>query len=347
MKKNLKILMITSEYPTAERPMGVPFVRRQVEFLQRAGIDVDVFHFKGKKNLFNYIEAWFRLRRHVSGKHYDVMHAQWGHSAALAFPKRMPWVITFRGNDLEGIIGKKGKPIFLGKILQIVSKTTARMADRVIVVSESLAKHLSRNDYSVIPSGLNLEKFRIIPKKEARETLDLPLDKKLILFAANTIQNPRKRFKLAKSAVDIVKKRFDADLIVATGVGHEDIPVFMNACDALILTSVHEGSPNVVKEALACNLPVVSVDVGDVRRRIENVEGCYVCDDTEENLAEALERVLKSDRRIDGRSAISDLDENNTTDRVIEVYEKALQMNDAREKNLKRKIKLDRSSSEV
>ena len=100
--------MITSEYPTAERPMGVPFIKRQVEFLRKNDVDVDVFHFKGNKNLFNYIAAWWRLRKHTAGKHYDLMHAQWGHSAVLALPKRMPWVITFRGNDLEGIIGPKG-----------------------------------------------------------------------------------------------------------------------------------------------------------------------------------------------------------------------------------------------
>ncbi len=348
MDSDMKVLMITSHFPTAERPMGVPFIGRQVEFLRREGVDVDVFHFKGKMNLFNYISAWWRLRKHISGKRYDLMHAQWGHSAALAFPKRMPWVITFRGNDLEGIIGKNGNRTILGKILQTVSKITARFADGVIVVSESLGQNLKRDDYWIIPSGLDLEKFKIISKREARKSIDLPEDKKLILFAASTIANPRKRFELAKSAVDIVKKRYDAELIVASRVGHELIPVYMNACDALILTSIHEGSPNVVKEALACNLPVVSVDVGDVRKRIENIEGCYICvDDTKEKLAAALEQVLKNDCRIDGRHAISELDERETTRRVIEVYQMALLKNNATEKNLKRKISINKSSSEI
>lgn len=348
MKENIKVLMITSEFPTAKRPMGVPFIRRQVEFLRREGVDVDVFHFKGNKNLFNYISAWWRLRKHISGKSYDLMHAQWGHSAALAFPKRMPWVITFRGNDLEGIIGKNGNRTFLGKVLQTVSKTTARFAEGLIVVSESLGQHLKRDDYWVIPSGLDLEKFRIISKKEARKSVNLPEEKKLILFAASTIANPRKRFELAKSAVDIVKKDYDAELIVATGVDHKLIPVYMNACDALILTSVHEGSPNVVKEALACNLPVVSVDVGDVRKRIENIEGCYICaDETKESLAVALDKVLKKDCRIEGRQTISELDERKTTRRVIEVYQMALLKNNAMEKNLRRKTSINNSSSEI
>jgi glycosyltransferase involved in cell wall biosynthesis len=348
MKKDLKVLMITSEYPTAERPMGVPFIKRQVEFLRKNDVDVDIFHFKGNKNLFNYIAAWWRLRKHTAGKHYDLMHAQWGHSAVLALPKRMPWVITFRGNDLEGIIGPNGKGTRLGTILQTVSKTTGRIADGVIVVSESLAKHLKRDDYEVIPSGLDLEKFRTLPKKEARKELQLPEDKKLVLFAASTISNPRKRYELAKAAVEIAKERYDAELIVASCVDHETIPVYMNACDALLLTSVHEGSPNVVKEALACNLPVVSVDVGDVRRRIGNVDGCYVCkDDTKEQIAKDLKRVFSNGERIDGRQTILELDERITTQKVIAVYRNALQNDDAREKNLRSKINVNKRSTEV
>ena len=348
MKENLRVLMITSEYPTAERPMKVPFIKRQVEFLRKAGIRVDVFHFKGRKRLLNYIKAWFRLRKHMKGKEYDLIHAQWGHSAALAIPKRLPWVITFRGNDLEGIIGRKGKPTYLGKVLQLVSKTTSNMADGVIVVSESLARQLSRNDYSVIPSGLDLEIFKDIPKSEARKTLGLPLDKKLILFAANTVENPRKRFELARAAVEIVKKRFDTELVVATRVAHEQIPYFMNACDALLLTSVHEGSPNVVKEALACNLPVVSVDVGDVRDRVESVEGCFISsDDTKEKIAEVLERVLERDAVIDGRSAIAELDERKTTSKVIKIYQTAVKESKAKEEVSESEMNLDSTSSEV
>ena len=340
--------MITSEFPTADRPMGVPFIERQVRFLRKEGVDVDVFHFKGKKNLLNYISAWLRLRRHIAGKRYDLMHAQWGHSAALAFPKRLPWVITFRGNDLEGIIGKNGRRTFLGKILQAVSRTTARFADRVIVVSESLGRNLKRNDYRVIPSGLELEKFKLIPKDEARMALGLPREKKLILFAASTIENPRKRFQLAKAVVEKAKDKYDAELIVANGVGHDQMPLFMNACDALILTSVHEGSPNVVKEALACNLPVVSVDVGDVRKRIEGIRGCHISeDDSEEKLSAALERVLENGSRVEGRTAVLDLDERNTTRRVIEVYESALVTDNATNSTPGRKLNINKSSSEV
>ena len=326
MNANLRVLMITSEYPTPEKPHAVPFIARQAEFLGRAGINVDVFHFTGAKKLGNYLNARRRLQKHTAGRHYDVVHAQWGQSASLAVaPKRFPMVITFRGNDLEGIIGKNGRITVLGQIQRNVSKLMARLADEVIVVSESLGRHLARKDFHVIPSGLDLEAFRPMPQDAAREFLNLPRGKRLILFAASTIENPRKRYELAKEAVARIAERFAAELIVASNVPHSTIPYYMNACDALLLTSVHEGSPNVVKEALACNLPVVSVDVGDVAARIGGVEGCVICaEPTVEAVAAGLERVLSAAERINGADAVRHLNEESIAHQVIEVYKKAI-----------------------
>ncbi|MEP7214051.1 MAG: glycosyltransferase [Acidobacteriota bacterium] len=333
MSEKLSVLMITSEFPTLERPHSVPFITRQVEFLERAGVDVDVFHFKGAKRLSNYIRAWRRLRTHTNGKHYDLVHAQWGQSAALAMPKHLPLVITFRGNDLEGIVGKDGKITLLGRIQRGVSKMMARFADEVIVVSESLGEHLERTDFHVIPSGLDLEMFRPIPSADARLFLGLPPDKNLILFAASTIDNPRKRYWLAREAVDLLSKKMEVELIVANNVPHTSIPYYMNACNALLLTSVHEGSPNVVKEAIACDLPVVSVNVGDVNKRIGGIEGCFVCESaTAEALAADLEKVLTRGRRIKGRDIVRDLHEANIASKVIEVYRTALQKNPVKSK---------------
>ena len=324
--------MITSEYPTADRPHTVPFITRQVDYLRRAGVKVDVFHFKGAKSLFNYARAWFRLRKHAAGKEYDLVHAQWGQSALLAMPKRLPLVITFRGNDLEGIVGKDGKITFLGQVQKTVSKLMARFADEIIVVSDRLAYHLRRSDFHVIPSGLDLEVFRPMPKTDARSFLGLPSDRKLVLFAASTISNPRKRYWLAKEAVDGLPVALKAELVVANNVPHTHIPYYMNACDALILTSVHEGSPNVVKEALACDLPVVSVDVGDVGKRISGIDGCSLCRKaTPRALAEALERVLRRDDRIKGRETVTALQEERIASQVIDVYRSAIAKSSERE----------------
>jgi teichuronic acid biosynthesis glycosyltransferase TuaC len=323
MNSRFRVLMITSAFPSKERPHAVPFIVRQIDALRSAGIDVDVFTFRGKKRLTNYLIAWLRLRRHIAGKRYDVMHAQWGHSAVIAFPKRLPWVITFRGNDLEGIVGKSGRYTLKGRILQAVSKLAARHADGAIAVSKALADRLGRDNVEIIPSGLDLDLFKPMDKSECRERLGLDPNRKLILFAASSPANPRKRYELANAAVSALKIRMDIELIVATGARHSEIPIYMNACDALLLTSLHEGSPNVVKEAIACDLPVVAVDVGDVRERIEKAGAGAVCGDSPEELAAGIEKVINSEP-VSTRTSIVDLDERETTRRVIGIYRKAI-----------------------
>jgi glycosyltransferase involved in cell wall biosynthesis len=125
--------------------------------------------------------------------------------------------------------------------------------------------------------------------------------------------------------VERLDASYRAELIVASGVEPSKMPVYMNACDALLLTSAHEGSPNVVKEALACNLPVVSTDVGDVAERIGGVDGCVLCGrDDAESLSRALGLVFDRGGRVNGREAVADLDEWLLARKVIGVYELAL-----------------------
>src|SRR5205807_6700881 len=163
-----------------------------------------------------------------------------------------------------------------------------------------------------------------IPREEARARLGLPLDKRLVLFVGNPAVE-RKRYPLACEAVDILKRSLPADLMVAWSGRHREVPVWMNACDVLVFTSMQEGSPNAVKEALACDLPVVSVPVGDVAQRIGGVAGCELCpDDKPESIAAALERVLRRGIRAAGRAAVQDLDERRLAQQVIDVYRSVL-----------------------
>ena len=126
--------------------------------------------------------------------------------------------------------------------------------------------------------------------------------------------------------MNVLNDQFDIELVRVTESPYELMPYYMNACDVLLLTSLHEGSPNVVKEALACNLPVVSTDVGDVRERIGDVEGCGICkDDQPETIATALRQVLSRDKPIDGRTTVLDLDERLLTQKVIKIYQGAIE----------------------
>lgn len=323
-KDRLRVLMITSEWPTGEAVHGAPFIVRQVRYLRRSGVEVEVLPFRGAGKVRNYWRGRRQVRALLESGRFDLVHAQWGQSALLALPRAVPLVVTFRGSDLEGLPDAAGRLTPGGRVLRGVSRFAARRADQVVVVSERLARHLPPRRYHVIPSGIDLTLFKPSPQPQARARLELSQQGPLVLFAASP-ENAIKRYPLARAAVDLLPADLGAELIVTEGVPHEHMPLYMSAADALLLTSFHEGSPNVVKEALACGLPVVSVDVGDVRQQVGGLEGCAVIDgESPQDLAAALERVLRRRRRVVAAGVVAPLDEALLVERLIEVYRQAV-----------------------
>jgi glycosyltransferase involved in cell wall biosynthesis len=325
MPPRIRVLMVTSDWLWNSWGGPAVFIARQAAFLRREGVEVELFPFRGARQPRNYLAAWREVHRKVQNGGYDLVHAQFGQSGLTALPKRIPLVVTYRGDDLEGIIGENGRYIPAGWLLRTISRAVARQADAAIVVSEHMKQYLPRSVAAhVIPSGIDLELFRPEPMEQARRRLGLPLDQRLVLFVGNP-GLARKRYGLAQQAVDIVNRTMPTRLMTGWERTHEQIAALMNACDALICTSMQEGSPNAVKEALACNLPVVSVPVGDVALRLREVSGCELCpDDRVATLAAALERVLRRGTRIDGRTAVKQLDEGVLTRRLIDIYRSVL-----------------------
>ena len=149
-------------------------------------------------------------------------------------------------------------------------------ADAVILVSKRM-RHFIPNAVRavVIPSGLDLEQIPRMSQTEARQQLGLQDTCPLLLFVGNPA-DAVKRYKLAESAVTVLNRVYPAKMILGCGMTRHEILLLMNARDALVLTSMQEGSPNAIKEALACDLPVVSVDVGDVAEHIQSISGCEI-----------------------------------------------------------------------
>jgi teichuronic acid biosynthesis glycosyltransferase TuaC len=325
MTPGIRVLMVTSDWVWNSWGGPAVFIARQADFLRRQGVEVDLFPFRGARNPGNYLAAWKEVRRRVKQGNYDLIHAQFGQSGITALPKRVPLVVTFRGDDLEGIIGESGRYIPAGWLLRLVSRVVARQADATIVVSEHMKQYLPRSVAAhVMPSGIDFNLFRPEPRDAVRRRLGLPIDQRLVLFVGNP-KLARKRCGLAQQAVDLVNRSVPARLMIGWELPHHQIAELMNACDVLVCTSMQEGSPNTVKEALACNLPVVSVPVGDVASRLAGVSGCELCpDDGAETLAEALTRVLQTGKRIDGRTAVKELDERLLTERLIAIYRSIL-----------------------
>lgn len=322
----MKVLMLTTGWPTQKNPNSSPFIYRQYIFLKKHGVDVDVFHLQSNHNPFNYLMGWIKVRKLIWKNSYNIIHAQWGHSATLAIPTKLPLVITFRGMDLEGIVNKKGNYSIYGKLLITISKFTSYFANEIVVVSKNLGDKLKDKNYKILPSGINLDLFKPLDKLECRKKLGLPDNKKLILFTADP-NHPRKRFHLAKQSVKLLKDKIDCELIICTNQSHEDVVLFMNAADCLILTSATEGSPNVVKEALACNLSIVSTQVGDVEERKGSLNHFEICDSRPEEISNALFKVLSTKNEINNRKSVLHLDENIITSKLIEIYHKAINEN--------------------
>ena len=318
--------MLTTGWPTQTNPNSSPFIYRQYEFLKKHGIEVDVFHLQSNHNPVNYLKGWIKVRKLIWNHSYNVIHAQWGHSATLAIPTKLPLIITFRGMDLEGIINKNGNCSIYGRILIAVSKFTSQFADEILVVSKSLGDKLKDKSYKVLPSGIDLDLFKPLDKLDCRKKLGLPYNKKLILFTASP-NHPRKRFHLAQQAVEILKNKFDCELVICTNQTHKNVVLYMNAADCLILTSAAEGSPNVIKEALACNLSIVSTRVGDVEERKGSLNHFEICDSIPEKISDALSKVLSVKTQNNNRESVLDLNEDIITSQLIEIYNKAANKN--------------------
>ena len=321
----MRVLMVTTEFPSAEHEGRGIFVARQAEALRRAGVEVDVLHFISRASLINHWRAWRRLRRMMASSPYDIVHAQFGHSALVARAQfAAPVVISFRGDDLQGVIGYDGSRGAKARLQVILSQLLALVAQGTIVVSERLGEILWRDNFHVIPSGLDLDRFRPLPRDEARRRLGWPPESRVVLFAAQDIRMKNKRYELARAAVERVSREVPAELYVASDIPPDRIYLHFNASDVLLLTSIQEGSPNVVKEALACNTPVVAVDVGDIRERLRGVQATEIAEATPEALGRALLPLLACPTRSNGRQAMEGLSEDALARRVIQVYEKAM-----------------------
>lgn len=322
----MKVLIITPIYPTAEAPAVGTFVRTQAESLKQAGVEVDVLHLSGRFRKWNYAKAVFQLRRRLRNSSIDLIHAHIGLAGTVARTQsRVPIVVTFHGSDLLGLINARGKKGFFSPLVVGAGQMLARHVDAAIVQNGEMAGLLgNRPNVFVIPCEIDLKTFQPTERSEARAALGLHRDKKYLLFAANP-QIAVKRFPLAQVVAEELKRRdASTELLVVCREPQDRLALYMSASDALLFTSYQEGSPNIIKQAMACNLPIVSTDVGDVREVIANTKGCYVCDPDVDAFAKRLELILTGRERTKGREKVQHLARPFVVRNIIQVYEQVL-----------------------
>ena len=229
--------------------------------------------------------------------------------------------MTYHGSDLLGTINEQGKKTWFSKPAVVAGQILSHLADAVIVQSKQMARKLKRKDVYIIPHEVDCDVFKPQPQNEARAMLHLDLSKKYLLFAADP-SIAVKRYPLAKAVAEHLRRKDSTiQLLVAYREPQPRLAVFMNACDALIFPSYQEGSPNIVKQAMACNLPIVATDVGDVRELIGETEGCYICEPEMAQFADRLGQVLSQRRRTQGLERVRDLTGAAVAQKLIRVYE--------------------------
>lgn len=293
----MKILHVTTNYPTPEYPIFGIFVKEQVESLQKIGVDCDVFYCDGKnrgfKQYITYVpKLWWRI---LCG-HFDVLHCH--HALSLI------------------ILCMTGWPFFKKVVLSYQNDPTREWGDKAfkffnLFVNKFIVKN--RSEYLkypkmvYLPNGCNEDFFRPMDKLECRKKLGLDAEKYYVLYMDS---NKGVRTQKRKDRFDEVIRMLNEDYgyngkvetIALRNTPREKIPLYMNAIDLHMISSDFEGSPNSVKECMCCNTPVVSTDVGNVKEMIGDISGAYVTTTFDASeLAECVNKVLGTKKPFDGR----------------------------------------------
>jgi glycosyltransferase involved in cell wall biosynthesis len=302
------------------------FYRQQVDTLTDAGVSITTLSVPGdnidgervdSRSPLDYLRFFPSVLAHADDG-YDLVHANFGLTGPMALAQReLPVVLSLWGTDVYGRYGWVGK-------------LAARLADEVIVMSEEMADALPV-DAHVVPHGIDLDRFAPADHREAQQAVGWDPGKTHVLFPYRPGREV-KNYPLAERVVEAVDDRLDEAVVLQTvfGVPHDEVSTYMNAADALLLPSSWEGSPNSVKEALACNLPVVTTDVGDVRERLADVSPSRVCR-SESELIEGLTDVLEDGRQSNGREAAAEVSIDEMGRRILDVYDAAV--GDARQRS--------------
>lgn len=285
-----------------------PFITEQVKAIEKRGVECR-YYGVSEKGIVGYIRQIPKLKEAIQTFRPDIIHAHYGLCGLLANCQRgIPVITTYHGSDIND-----------PKVLRL-SRWSIRFSRFNIFVSQkNLDIAQPRKNYALIPCGISLDDYPIIEKFEARRQMGIDQSERIVLFAG-AFDNPVKNAPLAKAAMGHIP---GADFLELKGYSRHQVAILMQAVDVLLMTSLTEGSPQVIKEAMACGCPIVSVDVGDVRERIEGIDGCYISDRTQESLADCIKRALAFNGRTLGREAI---EKNGFTNdciatRIISVYE--------------------------
>lgn len=297
----MKVLHITTNYPTEEFPIFGIFVKEQIESLQKLGVDNDVFYCDGKNKGFRkYITYVPKLWWKILTTKYDILHCHHALSAIIlcmtGWPLLKKCVLSYQ-NDPDHEWGHRCFKIFNAVFNKFIVKNNST--------------YLKYPKMTYLPNGCNEDFFKPMDMMESRKQLGLEEDKIYIMYMdSNKGVRTQKRKDRYDQTLEILKNEYGYHNIVSIELRNtrrELIPTYMNACNLHLMSSDFEGSPNSVKECMCCNTPVVSTNVGNVKEMIGDIEGCYISNSfTAEELAQLTDCVLSSTMEFNGRQKFLD-----------------------------------------
>lgn len=305
----MKILFVYRGYG---RDLSNSVIDFQRASLVEAGINVDSFAIRSG-GIKGYVKSLKELKKILKQTRYDLIHAHYSFSGFLVrIATRKPVVCSLMGSDV----------LQQSWIVRLVTWFFHRyLWSATIVKSTEIQKKFPRS--LIIPNGVDFLNFREINKKDALIKTGFDPDKKNTIFVAQDPDSEVKNLSLAKVAIQLIEN--DSILLhLVSGKTFEELPYYYNAADLLILTSLSEGSPNVIKEAMACNCPIVATDVGDIADVIKDTPGCYLTSFNPADVAEKIRQALAFGKRTNGREKIRYLDNKIIAEKIIGIYRKVI-----------------------
>lgn len=290
-----------------------PYIVEQVDTLNRLGVEMDYFGVHGK-GIRGYLSNLNALKAKINQFKPDLVHAHYGLSGLLAnLQRKVPVITTYHGSDIHS----KGLILFFSRLSIMLSNYN-------IFVSAGLLKQSGYRGYKkcLLPCGVDCTTFKPMERKSARELLSWDSDKKYVLFAG-AFDNYIKNSPLAKAAIAKIQ---EAQLIEMRGFSREQVNLVMNAADCLLLTSYREGSPQVIKEALTCGTPIVSVNAGDAKDMLTGIDGCYVSSYDIDDIVSCLRKALSFQGKTNGWERISQrqLDNEQIVKKLYSIYQQVI-----------------------
>jgi glycosyltransferase involved in cell wall biosynthesis len=311
----MRVLVVTNLTPDAATPQRGRWVIDQVEAIRDQGVEVEMFRFPLGRN--QYLPAVRRLRQKLRDDRFDLVHAHYGLAGWCArLAGAQPLVVTFHGTDVRH---------------RTVGPLSRRLAGRIDLCA-GVSRALFRPEggrpglprptgrTAVLPCGPDLGRFRPLPRSEARRDLGLEAEGRYLLFPAN----PSRAEKRHDRAVALAASA-GAELLTGGGIEPDQMPLWINAANAVVVTSEYEGFGLVGLEALACGVPVLSTPVGIAPHAVAGVPGCLVAPFDQPRWLKALRPLLGDDEaRVPGAPRAASFSAQRMAERVLVAYRELL-----------------------